>query len=160
MRSGCPGGVCLLLIDRSVGYARGGKPGVNRPDDVMLVQWLLSRTAGRKEYFGPPIEVNGIYTPQTDHLLCRFLLTHCGHRLKGVSGLGTIDPFLPPPTGLPENWGENTIEACMTDLGEIPYQELIAGHILNTMPFLLRNAIQKNKWNPSTNGPKITPFPL
>jgi hypothetical protein len=152
-------GLGLLLIDRSVGFGRGGKPGVNRPDDVMLVQWLLSRTLGAKDYLGPPIEVNGVYSPQTDHLLCRFLLDHCDHRLKGGSPLRRLDTLLLPPTGLPGNWGEHTIEACMADLGEIDARELYEGHIENTMPFLLRTAILKNTWTVPKDGPKVNPFP-
>ena len=62
----------VLSVSETVGRSKRGYPGINRPDDVMLIQWFLARFLDADHYLGPPLLVDGVYGVQTDYHLCAF----------------------------------------------------------------------------------------
>lgn len=62
----------IFSVSRPVGF---DSTAVNHPDDVRLVQWLLTQSSNRFYPFaGPPLQIDGYYGPATDYHLCRFCL--------------------------------------------------------------------------------------
>jgi hypothetical protein len=157
-----------LSIDDYVGRARDGRLGVNRRDDVMLVQWLLARALKTTPYLGPRLIPDGIYGPITDYWLCRFIINR---RLgeNGVNG-SREDSFLSPINDLAEiqtAWVQPDVP-----LGTLPlmghlglFEEADFPSMLKTMPPFLEGVLRKNEVSFSRRRhehltrPRVMPWP-
>jgi hypothetical protein len=62
--------ISLFSVHRSVGL---GPEAMNLPDDVRLVQWLLTQASYK--FAGAPLQIDGMFGPVTDYHLIRFWLS-------------------------------------------------------------------------------------
>jgi hypothetical protein len=131
-------------VSEPVGRSRTGRLAANQLEDVMLVQWLLTRLVDPKiTFLGPPMVVDGDYGPQTDYHLCRFM-TLLPSWLRGYTGKLGFPLVLDPEndTVIRPIYDSGNLNSLMQRLGEISEGEF--PHLLKTMPRRLRDQIQKN----------------
>ncbi len=138
-------GGSTLSISDTVGRTSSGTAGINKRDDVMLVQWLLAKALQSKDHLGKPLSVDGIYGETTDYWIARYILNY--HR----SSTGLEAQFTPntPATEMPnfymgvgnmyQSRSLNLLESLGTYFSEVDYPVQ-----LRTMPHGLQTALEAN----------------
>jgi hypothetical protein len=158
--SGLNPGAGWFMIDESVGRGMRGANGVNRKDDVMLVQWAISPILADFIYLGQPLTMDGVYDWVTDYHVCRFMSTRALATAKQLDPFARIahDTILQPvPWGRPDAglFGFETTfftalakSTCFVPKGE-------AERRLASMPPFLQDRLRKNVWNGKGTKPRF-----